>query len=48
MKDQEKPLDETYNGELDHMVEDTLEQLETLRYNETVDVSLNEGAEGTD
>ena len=32
-----KPLEESYNGELDPMVSDTLDQLEQIHNNETVD-----------
>ena len=42
-----KPLDETYNGELDYMVDDTLNQLETIRNNETIEPDSDEfGVDG--
>lgn len=45
----EKPIEDIDPHEFDPMIADTLAQLESLRNNETVDVSLNGDAEeGTD
>lgn len=43
-----REIDEWYNGELDPMVEDTMQQLENLRNNETVDRSPDADEFGVD
>ena len=48
MTTEEREIDELYIGELDPMVEDTMQQLENLRNNETVDRSPDADEFGVD
>lgn len=44
----EQDPQEVTQAELKEMCDDAISQLKNLSYNETVDVSLNDGLEGTD